>query len=84
MFDVKSGEGRIVFVGGRKLAVFRDDAGQLHAVSTVCTHMKCDVAWNNAERTRDCPCHGSRYTIDGEVFNGPAREGLQRVALPEG
>ncbi|HVS33151.1 MAG TPA: FAD-dependent oxidoreductase, partial [Thermoanaerobaculia bacterium] len=70
--DVKPGEGKIVSVGGRKLAVHRDDAGTLHALSPVCTHMGCDVAWNDAERTWDCPCHGSRFKTTGEVLNGPA------------
>jgi glycine/D-amino acid oxidase-like deaminating enzyme/nitrite reductase/ring-hydroxylating ferredoxin subunit len=83
LFDVKSGDGKIVVVDGRKLAVFRDEGGTLHAVSTVCTHMKCDVAWNSAEKSWDCPCHGSRYSIDGEVLNGPARAPLERVELDE-
>lgn len=81
--DVKRGEGKIVSLAGRKVAAFRDDDGALHAVSPVCTHMKCDVAWNTAERTWDCPCHGSRFTPDGDVLNGPAREGLERVFIDE-
>jgi Rieske Fe-S protein len=45
--------------------------------------MKCDVAWNDAERSWDCPCHGSRFSVDGEVLNGPAREPLERVDVEE-
>ena len=82
-FDVKSGEGKIVMVDGRKLAVSRDQAGRLHAVSPVCTHMRCDVAWNSAEQTWDCPCHGSRFSMEGEVRNGPATEGLEGVRIDE-
>lgn len=82
--DVRSGDGKIIEVEGRKLAVYRDDAGRLCALSTVCTHMKCDVAWNNAEKTWDCPCHGSRFAIDGKVVNGPAREPLERFEVSEG
>ena len=82
-FDVKSGQGKIVLHGTRKLAVARDEAGQLHALSPVCTHMKCDVAWNGTERSWDCPCHGSRFSIDGAVLNGPASEPLERVAIEE-
>lgn len=77
--EVKSGEGKIVKVDGKKIAAFRDDAGALHCLSPVCTHMKCDVAFNDAEKTWDCPCHGSRFTTDGEVLNGPAREPLEKV-----
>jgi glycine/D-amino acid oxidase-like deaminating enzyme/nitrite reductase/ring-hydroxylating ferredoxin subunit len=82
-FDVKGGEGKIVSAGGRRLAVHRDDTGTLHALSPVCRHLGCDVAWNSAERTWDCPCHGSRYSIDGKVLNGPATEALERVAIDD-
>jgi glycine/D-amino acid oxidase-like deaminating enzyme/nitrite reductase/ring-hydroxylating ferredoxin subunit len=83
-FDVKSGEGKIVEVDGRKMACYRDESGGLHAVSPICTHMRCDVAWNNSERSWDCPCHGSRFTPDGEVLNGPAKVPLEKFANPEG
>ncbi len=81
--DVEAGEAKIVSIDGKKVAVYRDDSGELHSVSPVCTHMKCDVAWNDAERTWDCPCHGSRFTPDGDVLNGPAREPLERVSLED-
>ncbi|MFL6863305.1 MAG: Rieske 2Fe-2S domain-containing protein [Allosphingosinicella sp.] len=81
--DGRDGEGKIVSIGGRRLAVHRDDTGTLHALSPVCTHMGCDVAWNTAERTWDCPCHGSRYAIDGRVVNGPATDGLERVEVEQ-
>ena len=61
---------------GRKVAGYRDEEGHLHAVSTRCTHLYCQVRWNSAERTWDCPCHGSRFTPDGAVLNGPAVRGL--------
>jgi Rieske Fe-S protein len=57
--------------------VFRDDAGAVHAVSPVCTHMGCTVTWNTAETTWDCPCHGSRFTCDGQVIEGPAVKDLE-------
>jgi glycine/D-amino acid oxidase-like deaminating enzyme/nitrite reductase/ring-hydroxylating ferredoxin subunit len=82
-FDVKGGDGKIVVAGGRRLAVHRDDTGTLHALSPTCTHMGCEVAWNGAERSWDCPCHGSRYAPDGTVVNGPATKALERVAIDE-
>ncbi|MDQ6914966.1 MAG: FAD-dependent oxidoreductase [Actinomycetota bacterium] len=66
------GEGRIVSRRGRQVAVARDDAGTLHAVSARCTHLGCIVSFNQAERTWDCPCHGSRFALDGDVVQGPA------------
>jgi Rieske Fe-S protein len=63
--------------GGAELAVSRDDRGELHAVSAVCTHLRCLVAWNPAERSWDCPCHGSRFGQDGEVLEGPAVRPLE-------
>jgi Rieske Fe-S protein len=71
------GEGAIVRLDGHKVAAFRDDDGALHAVSPVCTHVGCLVAFNRAERTWDCPCHGSRFTVDGQVIEGPALTPLQ-------
>jgi glycine/D-amino acid oxidase-like deaminating enzyme/nitrite reductase/ring-hydroxylating ferredoxin subunit len=70
--DLGRGEGAIVTAGGSKVAGYRDEEGSLHAVSTRCTHLHCQVNWNGAERTWDCPCHGSRFSVDGEVLNGPA------------
>lgn len=70
--EVGRGEGRIVDIEGEKTAVVRDEHGLLHAASAVCTHLGCLVAFNNAEGTWDCPCHGSRFGKDGEVLNGPA------------
>jgi glycine/D-amino acid oxidase-like deaminating enzyme/nitrite reductase/ring-hydroxylating ferredoxin subunit len=70
--DVRPGEGRVVRDGARQLAVYRDPAGRLHAQSAVCPHMKCIVHWNGAERSWDCPCHGSRFDVDGSVIEGPA------------
>jgi len=80
--EVPRGEGRIVDLAGDRLAVYRDDAYQLHVVSPVCTHMKCIVHWNQAERSWDCPCHGSRFSCDGEVIEGPAIAPLERRMMP--
>lgn len=70
--DVPAGQGRIVRDGMRKMAIYRDDSGQVHRRSAVCPHLGCIVDWNAAERTWDCPCHGSRFEVDGAVINGPA------------
>lgn len=72
------GEGRIVDYEDDKLAIYKDEEGKIHALHSLCTHLKCAVAWNSAERSWDCPCHGARYDIDGNVLNGPADRGLEK------
>ena len=73
------GEGKILELDGKKVAAARDENGALHLLSPVCTHMACDVHFNAAEKTWDCPCHGSRFGIDGAVINGPASKPLARI-----
>ena len=77
--DIAPGTGAIVSRGLSKIAVYRDEQGQLHERSAVCTHLGCIVQWNPAERTWDCPCHGSRFACDGTVVTGPAVRDLDRA-----
>jgi Rieske Fe-S protein len=77
--ELAQGEGAILRVGGLKRAVYRDDQGQVHVLSPVCRHLWCYVEWNEAERTWDCPCHGSRYQGDGRVIQGPSVQDLRRI-----
>lgn len=75
--DIAAGDGAIVRRGVKQVAVYRDETGALHEHSAVCTHLGCIVHWNSAEKTWDCPCHGSRFDkIDGHVLNGPAIKAL--------
>lgn len=70
--------GGIVNLDGAATAAYRDPEGDIHAVSPTCAHLGCSLTWNTAERTWDCPCHGSRYDIDGQVFQGPSVRNLER------
>jgi Rieske Fe-S protein len=74
--EIAPGEGCIARVDKQRSAVYRDENGQLFILNPVCTHMGCVVTWNNAEKTWDCPCHGSRYNFNGEVIQSPAVKGL--------
>ncbi|MBI3115309.1 MAG: Rieske 2Fe-2S domain-containing protein [Candidatus Kerfeldbacteria bacterium] len=74
--DLHEGEGRVV-----DGVAFRKEHGRVQAFSAVCPHEACDVEWNAEERTWDCPCHGSRFTADGSVLNGPAVEPLKPVEV---
>lgn len=69
---IAPGQGAVLRKGATKVAVYRDEHGNIHEHSAVCTHLYCIVAWNSTERTFDCPCHGSRFDPYGRVVNGPA------------
>jgi glycine/D-amino acid oxidase-like deaminating enzyme/nitrite reductase/ring-hydroxylating ferredoxin subunit len=81
--DIARGRGKIVSLDGRKIAAYRDERGRITLLSPVCTHLKCIVKWNDADKTWDCPCHGSRFKATGEVFSGPAEEPLEKIPKPE-
>jgi glycine/D-amino acid oxidase-like deaminating enzyme/nitrite reductase/ring-hydroxylating ferredoxin subunit len=74
--ELAPGTGAIVRRGLEKIAAYRDDAGGLHELSAICTHLGCVVQWNSTEQTWDCPCHGSRFDPEGKVINGPAIKDL--------
>ncbi|HZN75136.1 MAG TPA: FAD-dependent oxidoreductase [Micromonosporaceae bacterium] len=82
--DLTPGQGTVIWRDGRPTAVSRDDDGTLHAVSARCTHLGCIVRWNDAERSWDCPCHGSRYDQRGDVLHGPATEPLRQTKPIDG
>jgi glycine/D-amino acid oxidase-like deaminating enzyme/nitrite reductase/ring-hydroxylating ferredoxin subunit len=79
---IPPGEGRVLSVGGERLAVYRNANGQLGALSPKCTHLGCLVHWNTTEKSWDCPCHGSRFDPHGRVLNGPAVNALEAREIP--
>jgi glycine/D-amino acid oxidase-like deaminating enzyme/nitrite reductase/ring-hydroxylating ferredoxin subunit len=80
--DLAPGEGKVASRHGHQVALAKDDDGVVHAVSARCTHLGCIVSWNDAERSWDCPCHGSRFAVDGSVLEGPAVHDLDRREAP--
>jgi glycine/D-amino acid oxidase-like deaminating enzyme/nitrite reductase/ring-hydroxylating ferredoxin subunit len=79
--DLAPGDAKVVKYEGAFIALYKNPKGVLHAINPVCTHAKCIVSWNNAEKSWDCPCHGARYTAEGEVLTGPASKNLEVVSL---
>ncbi|BCN30223.1 FAD-dependent oxidoreductase [Anaeromicropila herbilytica] len=69
--DIEVGEGKITELNGHRAGIYKDETGDLHVVNTTCPHMGCEINWNAAEKTWDCPCHGSRFSYTGEVIEGP-------------
>jgi hypothetical protein len=79
--DLAPGEGKVVKYEGTSVGLYKDEGGKIYAVNPTCTHVKCIVDWNSSEKSWDCPCHGARYSITGEVLTGPARHDLEVIQL---
>jgi len=79
--DLNKGEGGILTLGLQKIAAYRDYDNKLSACSAVCPHLGCIVQWNADEKSFDCPCHGSRFTHEGIVINGPAKTDLSKIKI---
>jgi glycine/D-amino acid oxidase-like deaminating enzyme/nitrite reductase/ring-hydroxylating ferredoxin subunit len=79
--DLAPGESKVIRMDDQRVGIHKDDNGAVHAVSATCSHLGCTVAWNSAEKSWDCPCHGARYSIDGKVLNGPADRDLEYINL---
>jgi 3-phenylpropionate/trans-cinnamate dioxygenase ferredoxin reductase subunit len=77
--DLAPGHGGLINVEGRQVAFYRGEDGRTYELSPRCTHMGCTVDWNDPAQTWDCPCHGSRFSFDGSVVHGPAKEPLERI-----
>jgi glycine/D-amino acid oxidase-like deaminating enzyme/nitrite reductase/ring-hydroxylating ferredoxin subunit len=77
--ELKPNEGAIMRLGIKKAAVYRDEVNTIHAFSAICPHLGCVVQWNGSEKSFDCPCHGSRFTCQGKVVNGPALTDLKEI-----
>ena len=77
--DIRNDEGGIIKHNGKRVGAYRDKDGRLFLVDSTCTHLGCELEYNNAERSFDCPCHGSRFTYEGKVIEGPAVLDLKRI-----
>jgi Rieske Fe-S protein len=75
------GQAAVLQLRDRRVCAFRDQDGRLHAVSSACTHMGCQLHWNNVEESWDCPCHGSRFDADGNVLHAPAVTPLPKLDI---
>lgn len=78
--SLPEGHGGIVRIGLKRFACYKDERGKLHKISARCPHMGCELEWNPDEMSWDCPCHGSRYDVDGRLLDCPAQK--EKRSLP--
>ena len=76
--QLKNGEGDIVNSNGKTVAAYKDENGVVHAVSPNCTHLGCRLSFNSELKSWDCPCHGSRFDVDGRAIDNPALKNLEK------
>jgi glycine/D-amino acid oxidase-like deaminating enzyme/nitrite reductase/ring-hydroxylating ferredoxin subunit len=81
--EIRKNSGQIVKYDQHSIAVHKNGSGKLSVVNPVCTHLKCMVKWNQTEKSWDCPCHGARYSVEGEVLTGPGNRHLEKIDLPQ-
>jgi glycine/D-amino acid oxidase-like deaminating enzyme/nitrite reductase/ring-hydroxylating ferredoxin subunit len=77
--SLKAGQRKILKLDGKRVAAYRNADGQATILSAICTHLGCIVHWNEAEKSWDCPCHGSRFDCTGKVIAGPAENPLDHI-----
>lgn len=76
--DIPVGSGKAGSIGDQPVAVY-NDGGTPVVLDNTCTHAACETEWNEGDKTWDCPCHGSRFTAQGQVLNGPATQPLPKL-----
>jgi Rieske Fe-S protein len=78
---LRENQGSLIRLGSKMIAAYRDPEGEVHLMSPVCPHLGCYVNWNEAEKSWDCPCHGSRFSPTGRILNGPAIADLSTASV---
>lgn len=81
--EISTGEGKVVDFNGKRVGFYRDDKGKTYIVDTTCTHLGCELQWNKSEKSWDCPCHGSRFSYDGTILEGPALKELDVTVIKD-
>ena len=81
LINIKNDSGNIIEIDGEKIGIYKDVNGKIHSVKPTCTHLGCTLSWNNADKTWDCPCHGSRFNYDGKNIYDPAFRDLKTFNL---
>ena len=81
--DINNDEGGIVEIQGKQVGIYKDKTGKIYTVDPICTHLGCLLNWNDADKTWDCPCHGSRFDYTGKNLYNPAMKDLKIITGKE-
>lgn len=79
--NVKQGEGKIVMFEGKKVGAYKNESGEIFGIKPYCSHLGCELIWNNLDKTWDCPCHGSRFDYEGKSLQDPSIKNLKKINL---
>ena len=79
--EIQNNSGSIVEVDGKKVGIYKDANGKIYAVKPICTHLGCQLSWNDVDKTWDCPCHGSRFNYEGKNILDPAYKDLEKIKI---
>ncbi len=67
----------ITKINEKSVGIYVDKESKKHTVFTTCPHMGCSLIFNEQEKTWDCPCHSSRFSLDGECLKGPSTKDIR-------
>lgn len=81
--EIKDGEAKVVKYEGESYAVYKESSDKIHVLKSTCPHTRCEVRWNSAEISWDCPCHGSRFSVNGRLLTAPSTQDLQRIKMED-
>lgn len=77
--EIKEGEAKVIRYQSESYALYKETDGTLHLLKSTCPHASCEVRWNSAELSWDCPCHGSRFNVNGKILTGPSTQNLPKI-----
>ena len=81
--EIKNDNGAIIKINGTNVGIYKDTSGNIFAIKPVCTHLGCELTWNNLDKTWDCPCHGSRFDYMGKNIYNPANKPLEKINIED-
>lgn len=83
VLNIPANTGKVVKLKSKHVGIYKDENSKLHIVDAMCPHLKCVLRFNTLEKTYDCKCHGSRFTYEGKLIDGPSKRDLKQLSLDD-